>query len=497
MSPSSRYPFGARIARSCGNRADRHCTSRPWLWTTARRAAPQARTRRGQALGFRAWKARSRTARAPGRAARHTAGRRRRSVTPCCTCTAPSARTPSPTPSPTSSRRRWPTRSSPRSSPCPPAGWSAGSLTASRTGSGRPAGATGCARTSPSLHRARSSPPPWRAPPASRRTTTRGTRPVRCGRCWRSSTRAPGEPWCAPLTAHLGRARSRFAVVAPPGRPLRRLRRAPPRTARRAGGRATTRTCPRTCAWQPEVWRALRARDRRPGSGGAAHRRRRGAAARSRRSPPCRSGCRCSAPPGCPADHLAVLAALAAQPRRAPVAAAPLPRAVGRIAQVAGGVPARRADPTAELPRHPLLGALGRDVRELQLRLAARPGHRHPPSPSGRAAAPRCCSACSATCATTTPRADTSSAPATGRSRCTPATARTARSRCSARSCSACSPTTRRWNRATSSSPARTSRPSPRSSPRRSGSIPTACPTTAAIRVTGWRSGSPTARCAR
>ena len=40
-------------------------------------------------------------------------------------------------------------------------------------------------------------------------------------------------------------------------------------------------------------------------------------------------------------------------------------------------MPARRADPTAELPRHPLLAALGRDVRELQLRLAAVPAHRH------------------------------------------------------------------------------------------------------------------------
>ncbi len=34
-------------------------------------------------------------------------------------------------------------------------------------------------------------------------------------------------------------------------------------------------------------------------------------------------------------------------------------------------VPSRRADPTAGAPRHPLLGSLGRDVRELQLRLAA------------------------------------------------------------------------------------------------------------------------------
>src|SRR5918997_4314994 len=34
-------------------------------------------------------------------------------------------------------------------------------------------------------------------------------------------------------------------------------------------------------------------------------------------------------------------------------------------------IPLRRSDPTAATPRHPLLGSLGRDTRELQLRLPA------------------------------------------------------------------------------------------------------------------------------
>ncbi|WP_343939654.1 exodeoxyribonuclease V subunit gamma, partial [Pseudonocardia zijingensis] len=69
-----------------------------------------------------------------------------------------------------------------------------------------------------------------------------------------------------------------------------------------------------------------------------------------------------------PAEHLAVLGALAEHrdvhlwlPHPSPAlwaAITPPPE-----------VPARRADPTASTPRHPLLSSLGRDARELQLRL--------------------------------------------------------------------------------------------------------------------------------
>src|SRR5690606_36775639 len=71
------------------------------------------------------------------------------------------------------------------------------------------------------------------------------------------------------------------------------------------------------------------------------------------------------------AEHLAVLDALAEQrdvhlwlPHPSPA----LWSAVG----VPDEVPLRRTDPTADTPRHPLLGSLGRAARELQLRLPTR-----------------------------------------------------------------------------------------------------------------------------
>ena len=75
-----------------------------------------------------------------------------------------------------------------------------------------------------------------------------------------------------------------------------------------------------------------------------------------------------------PADHLAVLAALARHRDVHLWLPHPSPALWDRVAPLAVGVPARRADPTAELARHPLLAALGRDVRELQLRLAGLSG---------------------------------------------------------------------------------------------------------------------------
>ena len=62
LSPSSRYPFGARIARSCGNPGGRSPHVAVGLWTTGRRAPGTARRRRGEALGCTAWKVSTGTA---------------------------------------------------------------------------------------------------------------------------------------------------------------------------------------------------------------------------------------------------------------------------------------------------------------------------------------------------------------------------------------------------------------------------------------------------
>jgi exodeoxyribonuclease V gamma subunit len=126
------------------------------------------------------------------------------------------------------------------------------------------------------------------------------------------------------------------------------------------------------------------------------------------------------------------------------------------------GAGRRRNDPTRDEPRHPLLASLGRDSRELQVALAGVPAtvaDRHetgpdlPPSTVG-------CRPISAT--TGRPTAATSSIRAIAAFSSTPATARPGRSRCSARCCCGCSPTTRPCSRATSSSCARTSRPTRR-----------------------------------
>ncbi|MEU7906321.1 exodeoxyribonuclease V subunit gamma [Actinoplanes sp. NPDC049118] len=79
-----------------------------------------------------------------------------------------------------------------------------------------------------------------------------------------------------------------------------------------------------------------------------------------------------------PAAHLAVLTALAAQrevhlwlPHPSPVLWERL-----RPYAKAAALPARAADPTRDLPRHPLLASLGRDTRELQLVLGSDPADR-------------------------------------------------------------------------------------------------------------------------
>ncbi len=181
-----------------------------------------------------------------------------------------------------------------------------------------------------------------------------------------------GRPWCAPLAAHLERARSRFAVVAHLTGLFDAYATHRPELldAWRAGDDADV---PADLRWQPELWRALRARIGVPDR---AQRLATAVAVLEREPACCALPERLSlfGPTRLPGEHLAVLAALARHRDVHLWLPHPSPALWSSVAQLSVGVPARRADPTAELPRHPLLGALGRDVRELQLRLAALPG---------------------------------------------------------------------------------------------------------------------------
>jgi exodeoxyribonuclease V gamma subunit len=205
-----------------------------------------------------------------------------------------------------------------------------------------------------------------------------------------------GQAWCAPLGAHLAGARSRFAVAA--------------HLAALFDGYATHRPelleawrvgddsgVPADLAWQAELWRRLRARivggtERSKRDGGPAPRsslldpaERLAAAVAALEADP--EGADLPArlslfgPTRLPADHLAVLAALARHRDVHLWLPHPSPALWERVRRHApDGVPPRRADPTADLPRHPLLASLGRDVRELQLRLGTVAADRHHPT---------------------------------------------------------------------------------------------------------------------
>ncbi len=126
--------------------------------------------------------------------------------------------------------------------------------------------------------------------------------------------------------------------------------------------------------WQAELWRRVRGSHRpaepgRAGRGGARPAARTAPRAGSSTS---RAGCRSSVRRGSPRDQLQVLDALAEHrdvhlwlPHPSDRLWAP-GRPTGRPA-----VTPRREDPTATLPRHPLLRSCGRDARELQVRLGA------------------------------------------------------------------------------------------------------------------------------
>jgi exodeoxyribonuclease V gamma subunit len=196
------------------------------------------------------------------------------------------------------------------------------------------------------------------------------------------------EPWCAPLGRHVERHRGRRHAAA---RHLAELFASyaahRPET---LGGvapaaRSSSTRGPPTCPGRPQLWRRLRERIGRPGPA-----ERLTAACAVLREEPGRSDlpARLSVfgPTRLPADQLAVLTGLAEHREVHLWLAHPSPRALGRPRRAGAGAPAARG-PGADAPRHPCCPRSGRDVRELQVRLAvAAPGrtdrhHRLPDPP--------------------------------------------------------------------------------------------------------------------
>jgi exodeoxyribonuclease V gamma subunit len=188
-----------------------------------------------------------------------------------------------------------------------------------------------------------------------------------------------GEPWCAALGAHVDAGERGGA---------RRGRRYG--TARRLAELFATYAVHRPgllhgwadgaglegdLNWQPELWRRLRAR-----IGGPDPAERWAAGCVTLRADPeaCALPQRLSlfGPTRLPAAHLDVLVVLARHRAVHLWLAHPSPALWDRVAARlpggrADGPPRRAADPTATAGRHLLLSSLGRDVRELQVRLAA------------------------------------------------------------------------------------------------------------------------------
>ena len=307
----------------------------------------------------------------------------------------------SPTPLPRCSPVRWPIPSPPRWSPCPRRGSSGGWRNASRTGSAPPGRGDGiCAgvafRSPAALVAESISGAIGGAPDADPWHPERAVWPL-----LEVLDAAADEPWCAALATHRTSAR-RHALARRHGGAVRRLRHPPARAAAGLAGRRRRGVDARPGVAARAVAAAARA-DRRAGSRRAGRRGVRGPARRSRHRRAARAAVAVRPHPARRAGARRARRAGRA-PRGAPVAAPPLPRAVGhgRGARHGRGAAARAPTRPPTRPRHPLLSSLGRDVRELQVRLtAAVPGlvDRAPPAAPSRR--PRCWAGCSGSCATT------------------------------------------------------------------------------------------------
>ena len=197
------------------------------------------------------------------------------------------------------------------------------------------------------------------------------------------------EPWCGPLAAHLR------PPDDPDGAPLPGRRYT---VARRiaelfwsyaihrpdllhAWSAGDDTAVPGDLRWQPELWRLLRTRIDEPDPA-----ERLAAATAALRTDPGRTDLppRISlfAPTRLPTDHLGVLDALAQHREVHLWLPHPSPRLWAKVAELPRSpvVPSRRDDPSRDTARHPLLASLGRDVRELQVRLATLTAvdHHHP-----------------------------------------------------------------------------------------------------------------------
>ncbi len=220
----------------------------------------------------------------------------------------------------------------------------------------------------------------------------------------------------APRRAVAARARRAPRRRRPSGAPLRRASATSPTcsTATRCTGRSSCARGPRRgrrvaddAAWQAELWRRLR--DAHRASPDPAERldaRVRAPARASPGSSTCPPRLSLFGLTRLPAGHLDVLRALAAAPRRPPVPAAPVARAVGaRSRGAAGAVVAPRATTRPRRCRaNRLLASWGHDARELQLVLGARARIATTTIPVARPAATRCSPASRPTCARTARR---------------------------------------------------------------------------------------------
>lgn len=187
------------------------------------------------------------------------------------------------------------------------------------------------------------------------------------------------EPWCAPLAAHLRAA---------PGRRYATARRLADLFAQYAAQRPELVRAwqegggtGNDLEWQSHLWRLLRARI---GSPGPAERLDTACAA-LRADPslaPLPPRLSLFGPTRLTSEELAVLDALARHRDIHLWLPHPSPALWDRMPTGPTEPPRRGADPTATLPRHPLLASLGRDIRELQLRLGALPARSlHHPLP--------------------------------------------------------------------------------------------------------------------